>query len=132
VQHGLAIFNLSASFQHDEEGFDHGLTMPDVPAPEEVADWHTQWQPVAHLVPERFDRPRAIDLRYVAGAPPTRTGTVGTHQRVWLRAAGSLPDDPLLHTCLLTYASDMTLLDTALLPHGTSSLDDTIMLASLD
>jgi acyl-CoA thioesterase II len=49
-----------------------------------------------------------------------------------VRAAGSLPDDPLLHTCLLTYASDMTLLDTALLPHGTSSLDDNIMLASLD
>jgi acyl-CoA thioesterase-2 len=132
IQHGLAIFNLSASFQMPEDGFVHGITMPDVPPPEDVPDWHTQWKPVAHLVPERFDRPRAIDLRYVSGAPPTRGGTDDTRQQVWLRAAGRLPDDPVVHTCLLTYVSDMTLLDTALLPHGTSSLDDNVLMASLD
>jgi acyl-CoA thioesterase-2 len=132
VQHGQAIFNLSASFQRPEDGFEHGLTMPAVPPPESVADWRTEWASVAHLIGDRFERPRAIDLRYVSGAPPTRTKTSGRNQQVWLRAAGPLPDDPLLHTCLLTYASDMTLLDTALLPHGTSSLDDSIMLASLD
>jgi acyl-CoA thioesterase-2 len=134
IQHGVAIFNLSASFQVQEEGFTHGLPMPDVPPPEAVPDWRSQWEPVKHLVPDRWDRPRAIDLRYVSGAPPARTmgGPVDTHQQVWLRAAGRLPDDPLLHTCLLTYASDLTLLDTALLPHGTSSLDESVMMASLD
>jgi acyl-CoA thioesterase-2 len=132
IQHGLAIFNLSASFQLPEEGLVHGMAMPDVPPPEEVPDWRTQWAPVAHLVPERFERPRAIDLRYVSGAPPTRSGSSESRQQVWLRAAGTLPDDPVVHTCLLTYVSDMTLLDTALLPHGTSSLDDTVLMASLD
>jgi acyl-CoA thioesterase II len=134
IQHGLAIFNLSASFQVPEDGFTHGMAMPEVPTPEAVGDWRSQWESVKHLVPERWDRPRAIDMRYVSGAPPTRAsgGPHDTHQQVWLRAAGRLPDDPLLHTCLLTYASDMTLLDTALLPHGTSSLDESVMMASLD
>src|SRR5690606_21053744 len=132
IQHGQAIFNLSASFQRPEDGFVHGMPMPDVPGPEDVPDWRAQWSSVAHLIGDRFERPRAIDLRYVSGAPPFRADTTDTRQQVWLRAAGVLPDDPVLHTCLLTYVSDMTLLDTALLPHGTSSLDDSIMMASLD
>ena len=132
IQHGNPIFNLSASFQMPENGFAHGMPMPDVPDPESVPDWRTQWESVRHLIPDRFDRPRAIDLRYVTGAPPSRAGNSTTRQQVWLRAAGRLPDDPIVHTCLLTYASDMTLLDTALLPHGTSALDDSVMMASLD
>jgi len=51
---------------------------------------------------------------------------------VWLKAAGRLPDDPILHTCVLTYASDMTLLDTALLPHGGEYAEPSLMMASLD
>jgi acyl-CoA thioesterase-2 len=133
IQHGLAIFNLAASFQYAEEAqFDHGLEMPDVPAPEAVPGWRAQWEPVAHLIGDSIDRPRAFDLRYVTGAPPARDGTPSTHQQVWLRVAGSLPDDAVLHTCLLTYLSDLTLLDTTLLPHGTSSLDESIVMASLD
>ena len=54
------------------------------------------------------------------------------YQRVWLRASGRLPDDPILHTCVLTYASDMTLLDTAMNPHRGSVPDDKLMMASLD
>ncbi len=81
----------------------------------------------------RPDRVQALDLRYVtASSPLDRTGPLPPRQQVWMKANGTLGDDPLLHHCLLTYASDMTLLDTTLLPHGTSSLDSGIMLASLD
>ncbi len=133
IQHGRPIFNLSASFHVREEGFEHQLTMPDVPPPESLPDWKTQWAPVAELVGERFDRPHAIDLRYVSGLPHLRRGTSTMRQQVWLRAAGVLPDDPVLHTCLLTYVSDLTVLDTTLLPHGLSSLDeDAVQIASLD
>ena len=106
--------------------------MPEVPAPESLPDWKTQWAPVAEGIGERWERPRAIDLRYASGLPFMRAGTSTMRQQVWLRADGKLPDDHVLHTCLLTYASDMTLLDTTLLPHGTSSLDESIQLASLD
>ena len=132
IQHGRAIFNLAASFHAHEEGFQHQLPMPDVPAPETLPDWRTQWAPIADEIGDRWERPRAIDLRYASGLPFTRAGTSTMRQQVWLRADGTLPDDPVLHTCLLTYASDMTLLDSTLLPHGTSSLDDHIQLASLD
>ena len=77
-------------------------------------------------------RDRAIDIRYVDGLPFRRKGKSSNEMRVWMRADGALPADPVLHTCLLTYASDMTLLDASLLPHGTSALDDEIMMASLD
>ena len=132
IQHGRAIFNLAASFHVHEPGFEHQLTMPEVPAPESLPDWKTQWAPVAEGIGERWERPRAIDLRYASGLPFMRAGTSTMRQQVWLRADGKLPDDHVLHTCLLTYASDMTLLDTTLLPHGTSSLNESIQLASLD
>jgi acyl-CoA thioesterase-2 len=133
IQHGRPIFNLSASFQVDEEGFDHQFPITqDVPPAEDLPDFHTRWEPWAERLGEWFHRPRAIDTRYVDWTPPDRTSPLPPHQRVWLRADGKLPDDPLLHTCVLTYASDMTLLDTALLPHGGNSAGDAVMMASLD
>jgi acyl-CoA thioesterase-2 len=80
-----------------------------------------------------YNRPRPIDTRFVDGGPsraerpPARSG-----QRVWLRADGRLADDSLLHTCVVTYASDMTLLDTTLLPHEIGWEEGRIMMASLD
>ena len=83
--------------------------------------------------PHRPDRSHALDIRYVtATSPYDRTAPLPPRQQVWMRANGTLSDDPVLHNCLLTYASDLTLLDTALLPHQTSYLDHDIMLASLD
>jgi acyl-CoA thioesterase-2 len=45
---------------------------------------------------------------------------------------GDLPDDPLLHVCLMTYISDLTLLDTVLLEHRVSWSDGRTSGASLD
>jgi acyl-CoA thioesterase-2 len=68
----------------------------------------------------------------VEGDPVARRRKKGTTQRVWLRADGDLPDDPVLHACIVTYASDMTLLDTTVLPHGIGWADDSVQMASLD
>ncbi len=61
-----------------------------------------------------------------------RAGVSNSSQQVWMRAAGRLPDDPVLHACVVAYASDMTLLDTTLLPHGLAWPDTRIQMASLD
>lgn len=123
IQHGQAIFNLAASFHIDEDGFEWHMPVPaDVPEPESLPQLSVRGD----------DRDRAIVMRFAEGSPLDRHHEVATRQMVWMRADGVLPDDPVLHTCLLTYASDMTLLDTTLLPHGTSSIDDTTMMASLD
>jgi acyl-CoA thioesterase-2 len=121
VQHGKPIFFMSASFQRSEQGLDHQVEVPpDVPAPDEVP---TMAERLAKF-PERAGIwgliPRPIDVRYIGEPGWTRPGErpADARQRVWLRIDGKLPDDPLVHACALTFASDMTLLDAVLSTHG--------------
>ncbi|MCU1455639.1 MAG: tesB [Acidimicrobiales bacterium] len=133
IQHGRPIFNLTASFHVAEEGFDHQDTPdPSVPPADELPDFRSRWAPWKDVLGDWYDRPRPIDTRYVDWTPPDRKEPLPPHQRVWIRADGRLPDDPLLHACVLTYASDMTLLDTTLLPHGGTYVDGQLQMASLD
>jgi acyl-CoA thioesterase II len=139
IQHGKAIFNLQASFHHPEPGLDHQLPLADamwddqLPTdPETLPDWRTRMAPYADRFGAYLDRSRPIDTRNVDWSWEERREPKPPHQRVWLRADGTLPDDPVLHQCVVTYASDMTLLDTTLLPHGSQAADESIMMASLD
>ena len=133
IQHGKPIFNLQASFQKIEPGLEYHITMdPTTPAPESLPDFKTRMEPYKELLGDWYDRPRPIDQRYVDGDPFSRKGNPRPGQRVWIRADGTLPDDPVLHSCILTYASDMTLLDTALMPHGIGWSDGSVQMASLD
>jgi acyl-CoA thioesterase II len=132
IQSGRAIFSLSASFQVPEDGFDHSATIPDVPAPEGLPDIKERWAEVAaEHGDKRFELDLPFDLRNCDWSPADRERELPPYQRIWLKATGRLPDDPVLHACALTYASDMTLLDTALLPHGLGPVDNVFM-ASLD
>jgi acyl-CoA thioesterase-2 len=133
IQHGRAIFNLSASFHRDEPGPDHQIPMPNVPDPESVPTYKERLAPWKEKLGDWYDRPRPIDLRYVTEPPFNRTAAMAdAHQQVWIRADGRLPDDPLLHPCVVAYASDLTLLDTTTLPHARSGWDQGYMMASLD
>ena len=134
VQHGETIFTLSASFHHPEPGPEHADPMPEAPPPETVERNSDRWRRMSgEDRGQGFEPP--IDVRSVgpmsieaAGNPSLRT----TRNLIWLRVDGELPDDPLLHVCLMTYASDMTLLDSVLTGHGLSWLDGRTSGASLD
>jgi acyl-CoA thioesterase-2 len=133
IQHGQVIFNLQASFHAKEPGLDYQPKMPtDVPDPESLPDFKTRMEPYKAQLGEWYDRPRPIDIRYVDADPISREKNPRSGQRVWMRADGTLPNDHVLHTCIVTYASDMTLLDTALLPHGIGWTDGKVQMASLD
>jgi acyl-CoA thioesterase II len=132
IQHGRAIFNLQASFHRDEAGLEHQLDMPVVPLPETLPDFRTRMTPYKTLLGAFFDRPRPIDIRYVSKMPIDRRDDHEPFERIWFRADGTLPDDPVLHACILTYASDMTLLETTLLPHGITFENPRLQMASLD
>ena len=133
IQHGEVIFNLQASFHTDEPGLDWQIPSPTrVPDPETLPDFKERMAPYKDQIGEWYDRPRPIDLRYIDGDPYSRAGTESPGQRVWLRADGELPEDPVLHACIATYASDMTLLDTTLLPHGLAWSNGGVQMASLD
>jgi acyl-CoA thioesterase-2 len=120
IQSGEAIFSLSASFHIEEEGVSHQAPMPDAPDPETLPDWAARMAPYAKELGAMYDRPKAIDMRPVDEPMRIRPDEAirAPRYRVWLRADGKLPDDPLLHACVVAYASDMTLLDTTMLPHG--------------
>ena len=140
VQHGRAIFNMSVSFHTPEEGLEHQVPIPDCPPPEALPSFAERADPVledprADEWPDLkswLERDRPIDMRFVDPVDFFEPEKSVPRELVWLRADGSLPDDLLLHQCVLTYASDMTLLDTALRPHGVAWSSGTLMSASLD
>lgn len=133
IQHGRAIFNLQCSFHTEEAGFEHQAPMPDVPDPETLPSRADLMEENPEIFPLFWrDRPRPIDLRYVTDLPYRFKEGREPNQMVWMRAFGSLPaNDQNLHTCVLAYLSDMTLLDTGILPHISPYRDD-MMNASLD
>jgi acyl-CoA thioesterase II len=134
IQHGQVIFNLTASFHDhvDAQGFDHqddlrmaaprAETVPSFPA--RLAEWGIDAVPAAQL--------RLIDMRPIEFVDPADPRPLPPERRIWFRAHGRLPDDPVLHTCVVTYASDLYLLGTALLPHGIPSTSPEVSFASLD
>ncbi len=129
IQHGQPIFAMSASFHKQEEGFEHQTDLPEgIPDPEELKPYVWPGFPVDDQ--GRMIRP--IELRYVTGSPAERGQSREPRLQVWLRATGTLPANPVLHTCMFTYASDMTVLDTATraLPVRGNEID--IQAASLD
>jgi acyl-CoA thioesterase II len=120
-QHDKPIFFMAASFHREETGLDHQAPPPDdIPPPDEVP---TMAERLARY-PERLGIwsliPRPIDVRYLGepGWVPPGDRPVDYRQRVWMRIDGKLPDDPLVHACTLTFASDLTLLDSVLSVHG--------------
>ncbi len=133
VQEGNILLSMITSFQEPAGGLDHQDAMPDVPAPETLP---TPQEALAHVDDPRialFTRRRAIELRHVDGqiwdAP---SDTRDAASRVWLRAAGELPEDPLLHAAVLAYASDYSLLEPILRRHGIAWSDRRLRPASLD
>ena len=136
IQHGHPIFSMSVSFHNDEEGWAHQATMPDVPAPEALASEADIKDRFKAMMPDPvrryYERERPIELRPVEFDRYLGKKHEDGKFHVWIRATGRLPDDPAIHHCVLAYASDMTLLDTALVPHGRTLFEKEFMAASLD
>ncbi|MFG3494272.1 acyl-CoA thioesterase [Streptomyces sp. NPDC047928] len=125
TQHGKPVFHLSASFQTYEEGLDHQTGMPPAPDPEtlptarEALPRYTDRFAHPDIADRMLEARAAVDLRYVDEPPYATAGRPREpRSQVWFRTNGKLADDPLLHVCLATYVSDMTLLDSVLLAHG--------------
>lgn len=137
MQKGQPILNMTASFQLPAEGLHHQARMPDVPPPEALRSERELRNEIQDQVPEKFRRfflrARPIEIRPVAPRNWFRPEKIEPAvQHSWFRVVGSLPDDPALHRAMLTYASDMALLGTCMLPHGVSWMTGKVQTASLD
>ena len=132
IQHGRAIYNMQASFHTDETSIEHQVEMPVVPAPETIPTLRDRVEKESGNVDEWFNRPHPIDQRFIGEVPWSPHRNKEPRQRIWIRADGELPDDPLLHACVVTYASDMSLMDAILAPHSIRWDNGSFMGASLD
>ncbi|MFO1468321.1 MAG: acyl-CoA thioesterase II [Steroidobacteraceae bacterium] len=136
IQNGEQIFNMSASFQSHEEGLEHQISAPVVPAPEELVDLAAHARELLAHLPERrrqfLSLPRPFEFRPVHPTDYRNQQKRAPRNSVWFRAVSKLPDDDALHRVLLAYVSDFALLETALMPHAMNSLTSPLVMASID
>ncbi len=136
IQHGKAIFNMSISFQVDEDGLSHQFPMPDAPDPESLVDERELRRLMQDKLPETyaesFARERPIDIRPVDPQDIFNPKKLAPQQMCWMKSRDPLPDDRRLHQCVLAYLSDWSLLDTAMLPHAVSFTQTNMQVASID
>jgi acyl-CoA thioesterase-2 len=132
IQHGRAIYNMQASFHNEEQSLEHQFQMPAVPGPDTIKPLFERVQTEFGDIDEWFKRQHPIDQRFVGELPWSPLRSKEPRQQLWIKADGVLPDDPLLHACVVTYASDMSLFDAILAPHSVRWDDGSFMGASLD
>jgi acyl-CoA thioesterase-2 len=136
IQHGAQIFNMSASFQSQEEGLVHQLDMPVVPPPEDLHELAWYYKDLLVKLPPRvrriLEQKRPFEFRPTLPPSFLKAEKVTPQRSIWLRAVAPLPDDESMHRCLLAYVSDFHLLDTALMPHGMAITEPNLVMASID
>ncbi len=136
VQNGCPIFNLSASFQVNENGFEHQDPMPTaIPAVEALSE-KALIARHSDLIPKplqkRLLKDTPIEIRFADPTDPLKDNSRPPNHQVWIRANGKLPDDPGMHKYLLAYASDFQFLTCSLYPHGAANFQTPMQIASLD
>jgi acyl-CoA thioesterase II len=136
IQHGQVIFFCAASFQDQEDGGEHQLSMPEVPKPEDIEPAPAIPPDVLATLPTKvqrwLDRMGPFEFRHVYPRDELKPPKRPPFQQVWFRLAEKVGDAPELHRALLAYASDFHLLGTATFPHGISYYQPNVQMASLD
>lgn len=139
IQHGRPILSMIVSFQVPDDGLEHQAPMPEVPPPEAlksttqlIPEWLASAGEVHPRIRASLTRHPAVEFRPVYPWNPLKPDVTLPRQAIWFRIGLSLPDDPMLHRCMLAYASDFNLIGTALRPHGKSWYSPDMQVASLD
>ena len=136
IQKGRAIFNMSASFQIDEPGFEHQEDPPKVPGPDGIASDRERAKLVADKIPEQIRETilckKPIEIRSINPMNPFAPEKLPGERYTWFKAIDRMPDNSAVHQYLLAYASDYGLVITSLYPHGHSFWEPDMQVASLD
>jgi acyl-CoA thioesterase-2 len=136
IQHGQVIFFCAASFQQDEQGVEHQMSMPEVPRPEDLAPAPAIPPDVLAKLPIKvqrwLDRTGPFEFRHIYPRDELNPTKRPPFQQVWFKLSEKVGDAPELHRALLAYASDFQLLGTATFPHGISYYQPNVAMASLD
>jgi acyl-CoA thioesterase-2 len=131
IQKGQQIFNLAASFQIPETGFEHQIEMPSAPDPDGLLS-EQELRAQAGQNTDWGGRTWPVEIRPVDPPHFGVKAPLAPRYAVWFRVTGTLTDDIALNQCALAYASDMTLLDASLRPHSVEWNSGRLQVASLD
>lgn len=130
------ILTMLASFQRREAGLAHTTPMPDVPRADDLLSNSVKHRDYSAMLPEYvrdvFFRDRAIDMRSVEKPWWAERQPTAAIANTWIRTNAPVSDDPRVHRAMLAYATDMTLMPTALRPHGKMGFSGDVHEASLD
>jgi acyl-CoA thioesterase II len=136
IQHGKLIFTMLVSFAPIEEGLNFQVDMPVVPEPEALQTEQELKQMIAPFLPEKMRatvmRERQVEIRPVNPTNPFAPIPQAPERAHWMRVPMRLPDDPSLHQAIIAFASDFSLMGTALMPHGISFMTTSLQGASID
>ncbi|MGG7519382.1 acyl-CoA thioesterase II [Allorhizobium undicola] len=136
IQHGKAIFSMSASFQDDEEGLEHQVELPGIADPESLMGEKEFRELFLAQAPENvrkyWGRERPVEFRPTSLVHYLSREKLKPEANIWVRFTGAIPDDRRIQAAMLAYLSDMTLLDTSLYAHGMSIFDQNLQVASID
>ena len=136
VQDGQPIFYMTASFKAKEAGFEHQDEMPFAPPPEELiseqemALLHSDMLP--DFIRDNLVAEKPLEMRPVTLINPVDPDIEEPRRLVWIKANGTMPDEPFIHRYLLAYASDFNFLPTALQPHGVSYFSEGMQVVTVD
>ena len=134
MQGGDLLTTAMVSFVDGGRGLEHAIAPPDVPDPLSLPNIDDLLVGYEDTVPQFVEALRPIEWRYTNDPAWVMRdkGEMLEHNRVWLKADGPMPDDPMLHTAALVYASDTTVLDSIITTHGLSWGYDRIFAATVN
>jgi acyl-CoA thioesterase-2 len=133
-QDGTLLATAMISFLSGGPGLEHGIQPPGVADPETLPPIKELLRGYEKTVPLFVEALHPIEWRYTNDPSwiMREKGERLPHNRVWVKADGALPDDPVLHTATMLYCSDTTVLDSIITTHGLSWGVDRIFAATVN
>jgi acyl-CoA thioesterase II len=134
TQDGILLATVMISYLAGGSGLEHNVEPPDVPDPENVPTLTEQLRGYEDRVPLFVNALQPIEWRYTNEPSWVMrdNGNELDYNRVWVKADGELPSDPVLHTATMLYSSDTTVLDSIITTHGLSWGYDRIFAATVN
>jgi len=132
VQDGMLLSSAMISYMSGGRGLEHAVDPPRVGEPHEQPPISELLRGYEKTVPHFVNALQPIEWRYTNDPAWVMRdkGERLPHNRVWVKALGEMPDDPVLHTAVMVYSSDTTILDSVITTHGLSWGFDRIFAAS--
>jgi acyl-CoA thioesterase-2 len=132
VQDGVLLSSALISYMSGGSGLEHGIAPPVVAEPHTVPSIQELLRGYEKTVPHFVNALQPIEWRFTNDPAWVMRdkGERLAYNRVWVKALGAVPEDPVLHTAMMVYSSDTTVLDSIITTHGLSWGFDRIFAAS--